>query len=167
MTSRRSFLTGMAGLLSFPLAGGSFAHAAEPILRVRGAVGPGPGSGDIAFDAAQFDALPQTRFRTTTLWHKEAVEFSGVSARDLFAAVNLRGSRLKLVALNDYVVEGEADVILAADGLFATRQDGTPMPVSDKGPIFLIFPFDQREDLRHQAYYSRAVWQLCEIDAQA
>ena len=106
-----------------------------------------------------------TRFRTTTLWHQAPAEFSGISARDLFAAVRLRSPRLRLVALNDYVVEADADEIVAADGLFATRQDGVLMPVSDKGPIFLLFPFDQREELRHQIYYSRAVWQLCEIEA--
>jgi hypothetical protein len=155
----------MAGLLPFSLAGGAFAVAAQPVLRVHGAVGPGPGPGDLAFDGAALDALPQTRFRTTTLWHQAPAEFSGISARDLFAAVRLRSPRLRLVALNDYVVEADADEIVAADGLFATRQDGVLMPVSDKGPIFLLFPFDQREELRHQTYYSRAVWQLCEIEA--
>ncbi|WP_062016173.1 hypothetical protein [Aureimonas sp. AU4] len=119
----------------------------------------------MSFDTAALDALPQTRFRTTTLWHKEATEFSGVSARDLFSAVNLRANRLRLVALNDYVVDADADELVEGDGLFATRQDGVLMPVSDKGPIFLLFPFDEREELRHQTYYSRAVWQLCEVVA--
>ena len=53
-----------------------------------------------------------------------------------------------------------------AGALLATRQNGTIMPVSDKGPVFLVFPFDSRPELQHQTYYSRAVWQIAEINVQ-
>lgn len=141
----------------------SRAAAAKPMLRVSGAIGDAAGNGHVEYDAAALDALPQTRFTTKTPWHDASVEFSGVAARDLFQAVDAHGDDLQLIALNDYVVEAKVGDIVAGDGLFATRQNGVLMPVSDKGPVFLVFPFDQRPDTQHQAYYSRAVWQLAEI----
>ncbi|WP_156421157.1 oxidoreductase [Aureimonas sp. AU20] len=162
MLSRRDVVLAFA-VLPFVFWRPLRAAAADTMLRVIGMVGDDVEDGRVEYDAAALDALPQTRFATTTPWHDTPVEFAGVSARDLFQAVGAHGENLQLIALNDYVVEAKVSDIIAGDGLFATRQNGVPMPVSDKGPIFLVFPFDQRPETQHQAYYSRAVWQLAEI----
>ncbi len=137
----------------------SRALAAKPVLRVSG----GASGASVTYDAAGLDALPQTRFVTATPWNAKPIEFRGVSARDLFQAAGVQGEHLQLIALNDYVVEAKTSDILAGDGLFATHQDGVPMPLSAKGPVFLMFPFDLRPELKHQSYYSRSVWQLAEV----
>ena len=36
--------------------------------------------------------------------------------------------------------------------------------VREKGPLFMIYPFDSDAALRNPLYYSRAVWQLKSID---
>jgi len=36
--------------------------------------------------------------------------------------------------------------------------------VRDKGPLFMIYPFDAQPELRSAVYYSRSVWQLSEIE---
>ncbi len=163
MITRRALIQGFAVSILTAAASRSSAASGTSFLRVGGEIGEGPQPGEVVFDEAAFAALPQTRFRTATPWHDKAIEFSGVSARDLFEAVGRRGENAQLIALNDYMVEASIDEIVAADGLFATHQDGVAMPISDKGPIFLLFPFDDRPELKHQAYYSRAVWQLSEI----
>jgi hypothetical protein len=38
--------------------------------------------------------------------------------------------------------------------------DDQPMPVREKGPLVIIFPFSDRPELRTAVHYSRAVWQL-------
>jgi hypothetical protein len=38
------------------------------------------------------------------------------------------------------------------------------MPVRDKGPLFIIYPFDTDASLRSERYYSRAAWQLKSIE---
>jgi hypothetical protein len=38
------------------------------------------------------------------------------------------------------------------------------MAVRDKGPLFVIYPFDARPELRGAVYYSRSAWQLRTID---
>ncbi len=141
----------------------SNAFAAKPLLRVSGSIGSESGSDPVEYDAAGLNGLPQTSFTTSTPWSTSPIEYKGISAGDLFHAVGAHGSRVQLVALNDYVVDSEIEFILAGDGLFATHQNGTPMPISEQGPVFLIFPFDARPELKHQSYYSRSVWQLAEI----
>ncbi|WP_279477902.1 oxidoreductase [Aureimonas sp. SK2] len=163
MVTRRVLVQGLSLSLLGLASRHSNAASETPFLRVSGEIGAGEGPGERVFDAVSFAALPQTHIRTATPWHQDAVDFSGVSAKNLFTAVERRGANAQLIALNDYMVEASIDEVVAADGLFATHQNGVAMPISDKGPIFLLFPFDDRPELRHQAYYSRAVWQLSEV----
>ncbi len=162
MPNRRHILRALTALPVVALTP-SFAYAAQPMLRVSGVIGRDRSGKSVEYDAASFDSLPQSSFVTATPWNDAPVEYRGVKARDLFEAVDVHGENLQLIALNDYVVEAKIADIVAGDGLFATHQDGVAMPISDKGPIFLLFPFDPRPELKHQSYYSRSVWQLAEI----
>ena len=40
------------------------------------------------------------------------------------------------------------------------------MPVRDKGPLFIIYPFDSSAELRSEPYYSRSAWQLRTIEVR-
>lgn len=40
------------------------------------------------------------------------------------------------------------------------------MPVRDRGPLFVIYPFDSQSELRNAIYYSRSAWQLRSIEVQ-
>jgi hypothetical protein len=46
------------------------------------------------------------------------------------------------------------------DVLLAFKADGEYMSVREKGPLFVIYPFDRFPDIRNELYYSRAIWQL-------
>ena len=48
--------------------------------------------------------------------------------------------------------------------MLARLFDGKPMPVREKGPLFIIYPFDADERLRSERYYSRSAWQLRTIE---
>lgn len=37
------------------------------------------------------------------------------------------------------------------------------MSVRDKGPLFLIYPFDDNPDLFDEVYFGRSVWQIAQI----
>ncbi|MDR6192861.1 hypothetical protein QE372_005195 [Agrobacterium pusense] len=139
-------------------------YADEPILKMQGLVA----EQNISFELnlRSIDKMPQTSISTTTPWHRGVTTFSGVLLKDLLTAVNLTGARLRIIALNDYEVEASIPDLVEADELLATRQNGELMAISDKGPLFMIFPFDSRSELQHQRYYSRAVWQIAEIDVR-
>ncbi len=118
----------------------------------------------LAQDLAALDAMPQTSFRTTTPWQETAMEFSGVSLKDYLAAAGATGETIRFTALNDYQVQGLIADLVEADALLATRRDGRTMSIGEKGPIFVVFPYDSRPELRQQTYYSRSVWQLDRIE---
>lgn len=161
MQNRRQFMLYSALALS-GLCTTRDAYSGQPILKLNGSISGATRS--FVLDLAAIDAMPKTSFATSTPWHKGVTEFSGVTLKDCLAALKLGGNKLQLIALNDYAVEASVSELEAADALLATRQNGNIMPVSDKGPIFLVFPFDSRPELQHQSYYSRAVWQLAEIN---
>jgi hypothetical protein len=37
------------------------------------------------------------------------------------------------------------------------------MPVRDKGPLFIVYPYDSDTRLQSQTYYSRSAWQVCKL----
>lgn len=42
--------------------------------------------------------------------------------------------------------------------IFATRKDGKAMTVRDKGPIFIIYPFDLDRLLYNEKIFPRSAW---------
>ena len=81
----------------------------------------------------------------------------------------------ELRSVRDEVFVGEQGVPItlehdALDPLcthvLARLLDDKPMPVRDKGPLFIIYPFDADETLRSERYYSRSAWQLKVIEVE-
>ena len=48
--------------------------------------------------------------------------------------------------------------------ILAYSQNGEMMSVRDKGPLWMIYPFDLNEDYRSEVIYSRSIWQLVKIE---
>jgi hypothetical protein len=47
--------------------------------------------------------------------------------------------------------------------ILATRVDGEELSVRDKGPLFVIYPFDEHPDLYNEVIFSRSVWQVASL----
>ncbi len=118
------------------------------------------------FDMPMLERLPQTSFSTRTPWYAHARKFTGPLLRDLLAATGAHGSSLRALALNDYWVELPADDAMRFDVIVARLLDDQPMAVRDKGPLFLIYPFDAQPELRNPVHYSRSAWQLRTIEVR-
>ena len=166
LASRRSWLRLAGGLL---LAAALPARALAPptgqvVLTVSGRVlMPNDGS-SAQFDMAMLEALPQTSFTTRTPWYAQARQFTGPLLRDVLAAAGAKGTLIRLTALNDYRVDMPFADAQRHDVIVARLLDDKPMAVRDKGPLFVIYPFDARPELRGAVYYSRSAWQLRTID---
>ncbi|MGI3903363.1 MAG: molybdopterin-dependent oxidoreductase [Janthinobacterium lividum] len=129
------------------------------VLTLSGPLTETNGPGVATFDMEMLDALPQHTIVTTSPWYKTPAEFRGPLLEDVLARIGARGHAVMAHAINDYDVEIPAED--ASRGLvLATRRDGKPMPLSDKGPIFAMYPFDSNPDLKKQVYFSRCVWEL-------
>jgi hypothetical protein len=72
----------------------------------------------------------------------------------------MSGETATATALNDYAVDVPVADADAFGIILATRLDGELMPVRDKGPIFIVYPYDSDQKLQHDIYYTRSVWQL-------
>ncbi len=120
--------------------------------------------GNVAtFDRASLEAMPQHGLTTKTPWYDEAQTFTGVLVRDLLASVGSKGTNLLVVALNDYTSEIPISDFQQYDVLLAVKRGGAYMPVSDKGPLFIVYPYDSDPLLRTEKYYSRSAWQVAQF----
>jgi len=153
------------------LLGGSLAVQAldapsgKVILTLSGLIGDGnQGKTKAEFDMAMLEKLPQHRLKTRTPWHEEVREYTGPRLRDVLAAVKSSGKTIRAIALNDYVVEIPMEDVEKYDVIVARLADGKPMTVREKGPLFIMYPFDSSETLQSPLYYGRAAWQLKAIE---
>lgn len=137
----------------------------EVVLTVTAAKLDHPNVGETAqFDLPMLEALAGRTGKMETPWTKGQVTFSGPLLRSVMDAAGAHGTTLKVVALNDYAADVPMDDATKLDTMLATRMDGQPMSVRDKGPLFLVYPFDKDSSLVNEKYFSRSVWQIKSIE---
>lgn len=166
----------VAGVLVFTVQVG---HAAEPLpmprgevmLTVGGEIGRGnaqdaAGRLEARLDRAMLEQLGLTEVNTTTPWHSGTMRFEGVLLRAVLGLVEARGSSLLATAHNEY--SATLPVLDAAryNVILAMKLNGETMTLRDKGPLFIIYPFDSEKALQNDMTYIRSVWQLRHIDVR-
>lgn len=115
---------------------------------------------------ADLQAMPQVSLRLQlppALGIEGEYDWQGVSLRQLVASSGYHPNQLTLTALNDYSVNVPAQDLQRFDPLLAYGRDGQPISVRDKGPLILIYPFQQFAELNQQVYLNRTIWQINEI----
>ena len=70
---------------------------------------------------------------------------------------------MTVIALNDYSTEIPIKDFADYNVIIALKRDGEYMSVRDKGPLFIIYPFDAKPELKSQTYYGRSAWQVAKI----
>jgi hypothetical protein len=135
----------------------------KPILTISGKIEPPAGGTVIQFDRASFEALGMVTIETKTPWYPGPVKFEGVPLEKLMSIAGANGKAVTAVALNDYSSDIPIDDFNKYHPILAIKRNGEYMPVSDKGPLFIIYPFDSNSELQSQQFYSRAVWQVAKL----
>ncbi len=123
-------------------------------LEVSGAIDPA----DLSLD--DLDMMEQITFETSTIWTDGVTTFSGVSLKGLLDAGNATGNVVELIALNDYAIKIPVDELNEDAPIIATRMNGEPMSIRDKGPYWVVFPYDSDAQYQSEIVYSRSIWQL-------
>lgn len=161
----RTCLLSVLGLLGLP-ALALDAPKERPILTVSGKIGV-KNAGDVArFDMKMLEALPQHSFTTRTPWFDKPVKFTGPLLSDVLAAVKASGTTLSAVAINDYKISIPIADASQQPVIVARLLDDKPMPVREKGPLFVVYNFDSKAELRSSVFYERSIWQLKALDIQ-
>ena len=158
------FATIRTAILSIAFSLAAPAFAGDTVLTVSGAVAP-PSEGAVwEFDITALKALPAERFETETIWTEGPQQFEGVSLAALLDHVGATGSTIRAVALNDYAVSIPVGDAVEGGPIVAYMRNGAEMSVRDKGPLWIIYPFDDNEIYKSEEYYSRSIWQLDRIE---
>ncbi|MBF9061324.1 oxidoreductase [Rhodobacterales bacterium HKCCSP123] len=138
----------------------------EVLLTVTGAIGQ-TNAGDAAeFDRALLEGLGTVVIETTTIWTDGLQTFEGVELVDLLAAIEAEGTNLRGIAHNDYAVDIPVADAVEGGPIVAFLRNGEAMSLRDKGPLWVIYPFDSSPDYQSETIYSRSIWQLDRIEVQ-
>lgn len=168
MTNRRLF-TASALLCALTFSSAALALDApkeRPILAVSGKIAVKNAGETARFDMKMIEALPQHTFTTSTPWFDKPVKFTGPLLADVLAAVKASGTSVSAVAINDYKITIPVTDTGKFKVIVARLIDDKPIPVREKGPLFVVYPFDSSAELRTSTYYERSIWQLKALDIQ-
>ncbi|WP_413205108.1 molybdopterin-dependent oxidoreductase [Rhodospirillum sp. A1_3_36] len=159
---KRLIIGGLACLLavlSLPASQARANHKAE--LTISGLIDP---PNPRVLSIADLEALGLSKTVTSTPWHDGQHAFEGVSLQTLLTYVGAHGKTIIATALNDFRTE-----IPLADAskwpvIIAYKDNGTPMSIRDKGPFFVVYPFDLYKGLWQEAIFNRSIWQLKSLE---
>lgn len=148
------------GLVSISMAQEMAAPSGDVVLAVSGDLSMTNDGDQLLLDLDMLMALPPTTFETSTIWTDGVHEFTGVSLADFAASIGVEAGQFLATAINDYTVEIPFSDAVADGPIIAYLMDGKAMSVRDKGPLWVIYPYDSNSLYRSEVVYSRSIWQL-------
>lgn len=133
---------------------------ADTILEVT----PNAGAKVIALDLDSLRQMPSVTITTATIWTEGDITFTGVSLKTLVEETGLTADEMSFVALNDYAITIPMEDAVEGGPIVAYEMNGKTMSVRDKGPLWVIYPFDSNPAYQAEKYYSRSIWQLHRVE---
>jgi hypothetical protein len=132
-------------------------YTTSPVLEVTVEQAPGQ---VFSLSVQDFYDISVKDIVTSTIWTQGVHEFSGVPLHALLQHLDLSGTTIEAIALNDYSVVIPLNDAESEWPIVAFAIDGQPIPRREKGPLWIIYPFDQSPEFRTETIYSRSIWQL-------
>lgn len=162
-------LTILAGWLSS-------VHAAE-IMPVNTKLSPAPDQQAVLtihtkgsstkLTLADIERLPMKQTTLQTKWGMNGT-FQGVLLSDLMVTYHFdkEAKRIVFGTTDNYVAGLSRGEINGSPAFLATRLNGRPIPLNDKGPLILLWPGKAEAVLQGKALASSWVWSISSITAQ-
>jgi hypothetical protein len=166
---------GSIGLkLAIALGFALFSAAAQPALAQNSAddivltVSGGPDANGqpvaATYTLTQLQALPKTNFTTSTMWTDGIQSFEGIDLKTFLDGLNVDSGTLSATAINDYRIEMPLTEISLGGPMIAYSLNGETMSVRDKGPLWIVYPYDSAPEYQSEVVFSRSIWQLNRIE---
>jgi hypothetical protein len=96
----------------------------------------------------------------SSIWTSKSV-FTGPSLSDILKIVGAQGDAMELSTLDDYTIAIPLADAARYGVILAYSMNGKRLPISDFGPLFLIYPRDaHRDELSSAVATARFVWQI-------
>lgn len=154
----------LAFLLPAPLFAGELPKPTGPVLlTVTGAIENTNAEGAALFDRAMLESLGPVSFETTTIWTDGRQRFTGVELSRLMDAVGAHGDVADATAVNDYAIDIPREDWISGGPIVAYLTNGAPMSLRDKGPLWVVYPYDSKTNYQSEVIYARSIWQLDRI----
>jgi hypothetical protein len=153
----------LAGALLACLATGvpAISAAGDPDLQLVGA----DRMRTLDLSLADLDSLPKVTVVTENEFVDGRVAYRGPLVRDVLAKLGLDDvERVRLVAANDYFVDIPTEDFRAYDAILAMEADGERLSRREKGPLWLMYPISDHEELNDPIYLRRLIWQVVRIE---
>lgn len=119
--------------------------------------------GGFGIGDSELSALAQQSFETSTVWTEGVRRFSGPPLHLLLEKLGAGPGNLRLTAINNYSVEVSRNLLTPESPIVANRIDGMVFDRRSKGPFWVMFPFDHRQEFQTETVYAACVWQLSRI----
>lgn len=136
------------------------APTGDVILTISGEIDVTNVGETLQFDHATFDALADSEFETSTTWTDGIHRFRGLSLSTLTDLLALSDGTFLATAINDYAVEIPVSDARPGGPIIAYQIDGNVMSVREKGPLWIVYPYDSSPDYRTAVIHARSIWQL-------
>lgn len=136
----------------------------EVVLTITGNLTQSGAEDGARFDMDMLKSLPARTFATSTIWTEGENTFVGVPLSVVLQAVGADGSMIRATAINDYAVEIPMESVTESDPIVAYEMDGAEMSRRQKGPLWIVYPYDSDPKYQTEVTYSRSIWQLDRLE---
>ena len=136
------------------------------ILTVFGKIENSNSDKGAQFDRAMLLSLKQTEITTSTPWTNGSPLFEGPSIKAVLDLVGGNGESIIATALNGYQITIPIEDVEKYSVVLALKRNNKVLSVRQKGPIWVIYPWSDKEELRSNVYYSRSIWQLKSLEVR-
>lgn len=139
----------------------------ETILIVSGNIGTTNANDTIEMDLATIESVGVVDYTVDDPFENRAITYRGVLMSDLLDVwqVSEDATSLHVVALNDYAVDVPIADLRQYPVVFALQADGEYMPIAEKGPAMLVYPYNDFEFDRN-IYNDYWAWQIASVEVR-
>lgn len=135
----------------------------DVLLTVSGAMANETSDGVVALDLAALTDMGGAKIETSTIWTEGNTQFIGTPLKSILNYAGITGQTIEAVALNDYKVDIPVAEITDDFPIVAYEMNGEAMSPRGKGPLWIVYPYDDGAEYRTEVTYSRSIWQLDRI----
>lgn len=116
----------------------------------------------VDYTLSQLQRFPQREIITAHPWSEQARTYHGPDLRTLLKTLfaHARIKTLYLEALNGFSVAVDWQQVAPYQPVLAWSENGHRMSRRDKGPLWLMLPYDQASGLQQAEFLHYMAWQL-------
>ena len=138
------------------------APKSKVVLTITGATARANRGDKLAFDRPTLEKLGLISYKNSNRWYKDPVTYVGVLGSTLLKVIGIpkNATKLKLRAVNDYIIDIPLEDFERWPVMFALKLNGDYLTLRDKGPIWVVYPTHLDEALSGPEHSGKWIWQL-------